>query len=80
MPVPPHQGVALVREPVPRLAEGLVTHLPRTSVDVDRARRQHDEYVAALRGSGWDVRYVPPATDCPDSVFVEDTVVVFGSL
>jgi dimethylargininase len=78
--VPPHQGIALVREPSPRLAEGLVTHIPRTPVDVERARRQHKEYVSALRSSGWDVRYAPPADECPDSVFVEDTVVVCGSL
>lgn len=74
------QGIALVRAPSPRLAEGLITHITRTPVDVELARRQHEAYVAALRSSGWDVRYVPPADDCPDSVFVEDSVVVFGSL
>lgn len=80
MTVVPTQGIALVRAPSPRLAEGLVTHISRTPVDVETARRQHEAYVAALRDSGWDVRYVPPADDCPDSVFVEDSVVVFGSL
>lgn len=71
---------ALVRRPIGRLAEGLVTHIERRPVDLALARRQHDVYVRALAGSDWTVREVPPADDCPDSVFVEDTVVVCGPL
>lgn len=74
------RGTALVRRPSTRLAEGIVTHIARTPVDVALARRQHDAYVAALAGHGWRVVEVPPAEDCPDSVFVEDTVVVCGDL
>ena len=40
---------ALVRRPGPRLADGLVTHLDRTPVDVDLARAQWEAYGAALR-------------------------------
>ncbi|MCD0453525.1 N(G),N(G)-dimethylarginine dimethylaminohydrolase [Actinocorallia sp. API 0066] len=69
---------ALVRAPGPRLAEGLVTHIGRAPVDLDAARAQHDAYVAALDAAGFDVRYVEPADDCPDAVFVEDTAVVCG--
>jgi len=72
-------GLALVRRPSSRLADGLVTHIERTPVDLALARRQHEAYVAALAGTGWTTREVPPADDCPDSVFVEDTVVVCGS-
>jgi dimethylargininase len=71
---------ALVRRPSPRLAEGLLTHLDRKPVDADLALRQWDGYVAALAGEGWEVTEVPPAEDCPDSAFVEDTVVVYGDL
>jgi dimethylargininase len=71
---------ALVRRPSPRLAEGLLTHLERVPVDVDLALRQWDGYVAALRAEGWEVVEVAPAPDCPDSVFVEDTVVMYGDL
>ena len=78
--VPPGQGIALVRTPGSRMAEGLVTHIVRTPVDVELAGRQHAQYVKALRHSGCEIRYAPPADDCPDSVFVEDTVVVCGSL
>jgi dimethylargininase len=67
---------ALVRRPGPRLAEGLVTHIRRTPVDVGLARRQWDAYVQTLRDSGWRTVEVPPADDCPDSVFIEDTLVV----
>jgi len=76
----PGRGIALVRPPGPRLAEGLVTHIERAPVDLDRARGQHAAYVAALAAHGWTVREVPPADDCPDAVFVEDTVVVCGGL
>ena len=71
---------ALVRRPSPRLAEGLLTHLDRKPVDADLALRQWDGYVAALAGEGWEVTEVPAAEDCPDSAFVEDTVVVYGDL
>jgi dimethylargininase len=69
---------ALVRRPSPRLSDGLLTHIERVPVDVDLALRQWDGYVAALRDEGWETIEVPPAPDCPDSVFVEDTVVVYG--
>ena len=69
---------ALVRQPGPHLAQGLITHIDRAPVDVDLARRQWDGYVAALDSVGWQLIEVPAAPDHPDSVFVEDTMVVFG--
>lgn len=74
------RGTALVRPPGPNLAQGIVTHVERTPVDVDLAVRQHAGYVAALAAAGWDVREVPPADEYPDAVFVEDTVVVVEDL
>jgi dimethylargininase len=70
--------IALVRRPGPRLAEGIVTHIERVTVDIDLARRQHAAYVDALDRAGFDVREVAPADDCPDAVFIEDTVVMLG--
>jgi dimethylargininase len=67
---------ALVRRPGPGLADGLVTHIERRPADVDLAMRQWEAYVAALREHGWETTDVEAADDCPDSVFVEDTVVV----
>jgi len=70
---------ALVRRPGPGLAEGLVTHIERRPVDVDLALRQWEQYVATLRDHGWATVEVPAADDCPDAVFVEDTVVMVGA-
>lgn len=72
--------IALVRIPASTLAEGQLTHLKRKPVDLDLADEQWDNYCAALRAEGWDVREVAAATELPDSVFVEDMVVMFGSL
>lgn len=71
---------ALVRYPGPRLAAGIVTHITRRPIDVNRARRQHEAYVAALAAAGWRIRPLSPADDQPDAVFVEDTVVVCDDL
>ena len=70
---------ALVRRPSPRLADGLLTHLDRVRVDVGLAGEQWARYVDALTRNGWAVVDVPAADDCPDSVFVEDTVVMIGT-
>ncbi|MDT0378861.1 N(G),N(G)-dimethylarginine dimethylaminohydrolase [Streptomyces sp. DSM 42041] len=71
------QGKALVRRPSGRVAEGIVTHLERTPVDAERAVRQWEGYVAALRENGWETVEVPPEEEAPDGVFVEDAVVVY---
>lgn len=76
-----HRRLALVRPPSPLLAEGIVTHIERSgSVDVELALRQWEEYVAALRRRGWDVVEAPAADACPDGVFIEDQVVVYGDV
>jgi dimethylargininase len=74
------RGIALVRRPGPRLAEGLVTYVERSTVDLELAQRQHQAYVAALKSHAWEPREVPPADGCPDAVFVEDALVVCGRL
>ena len=70
----------LVRRPSSRPADGLVTHIERTPVDVDLAVRQWKSYVDAWRAEGWQVIDVAPADDCPDVAFVEDTVLVYRDL
>lgn len=69
-----------MRRPSPRLADGLLTHIERSSVDATSAAKQWEGYVGAFVGAGWRVTEVEPAPECPDSVFVEDTVVVYGDL
>ncbi len=73
-------GTVLVRPTSSRLAQGTVTHISRAPVDVALARAQHAAYADALASNGWTVQQAPAADDCPDSVFVEDTVVVCEDL
>ncbi|MBR8745232.1 dimethylargininase [Nocardiopsis sp. MG754419] len=75
-----YHGVALMRRPGPRLAEGLVTHIARSAVDPVLAARQYTIYQETVASAGWRVVEVDPAPEHPDSVFVEDTLVVCEDL
>jgi dimethylargininase len=77
LPSPPF---ALVRRPAASLASGCVSFIERQPVDVERAQRQWQAYVAALNSRGWPTVEVPPDDNLPDSVFIEDAVVMFGEL
>lgn len=68
--------LAITRQPGRRLAEGQVTHIERSPVDVTLARRQHAAFEAALREAGATIESLPPHDELPDSPFVEDTAVV----
>jgi dimethylargininase len=70
--------IALVRAPAANLADGLVTHIRRKKVDLEKANQQWDSYVETLNACGWQTVEVDPRDDLADSVFVEDTVVVLG--
>jgi dimethylargininase len=63
-----------------QLAAGIVTHRQRERVDVTLACRQWDAYVQTLTEHGWSLVEVPPADDCPDGVFIEDTMVVYKNV
>lgn len=67
-----------MRAPAAGLASGIVTHIERSAVDTDLADRQWDDYVKALVDNDWRIVEVPLADGMPDSVFIEDTVVLFG--
>jgi dimethylargininase len=73
-------GVALVRQPSRRMADGITTHIDRLPADAGLAAEQHKAYVDAVAACGWNVREVAAADDLPDSAFVEDTVVMLGDL
>jgi dimethylargininase len=62
------------------MADGIVTHIDRTPVDIDLAFEQHAAYVRALAAAGWAIHEVEPADDLPDSAFIEDAVVVCDGL
>lgn len=67
--------------PVSRsLAACELTHAPRQEIDLVRARRQHDAYVAELSAAGVAVTVLPEAPALPDAMFVEDVAVVLDEL
>jgi dimethylargininase len=72
--------IALVRIPAENLAEGQVTHIERSDVDIALADEQWDNYCAALTAEGWGIVEVGAEPQLADSVFVEDAVVMFGDL
>lgn len=71
---------ALVRPTSRKLAEGQLTHLERVPVDIDLAERQWAAYCDALGTWGFETVRVAGDDDLPDSVFVEDAVVMFEDL
>jgi dimethylargininase len=68
--------IAVTRQVSRSIGDCELTFLPRLRIDVDRARRQHGEYEAALKGRGLAVLSLPEEPDLPDSVFVEDAALV----
>jgi dimethylargininase len=57
-----------------------LTHIGRAEIDIGRARSQHAAYEHMLRQMGCVVHPLPAAHDLPDSVFIEDTAVVFDEV
>ena len=57
-----------------------LTHQTRRTIDLDRARSQHAAYEAALATLGCEIRRLPDEPEMPDSVFVEDTAVLFDEI
>ena len=76
----PNFSRALVRYPATNFADGITnsTHLGRP--DYERALRQYDAYLDALRDCGLDVTVVPADDRFPDGHFVEDPLVIFHDL
>ena len=69
--------IALTRAVPPSIESCELTHLERTSIDYGCAVEQHECYEQALRALGCRIERLPDAPGMPDSVFVEDTAVVF---
>ena len=75
-PVIGERNLALVRLPSSTFADGELTHLERTPVDLALADTQWENYVAVLEAYGFTTVEVEAADTHPDSVFIEDTVVI----
>jgi dimethylargininase len=72
--------VAFTRSVPPSIDRCELTHLAREPIDHGRAAREHAIYEDTLRRLGCRVERLPPLPDCPDSVFVEDTAIVFDAV
>ena len=72
--------LAITRDISPAIEQCELTHLERTSIDLSRARAQHEAYERVLRELGCDVQRLPSSDTMPDSVFIEDTAVVLDEL
>ncbi|MDQ3039101.1 MAG: arginine deiminase family protein [Pseudomonadota bacterium] len=71
---------AITRKVSPALAGCELSFVPRSSIDIALARRQHAAYCRALESLGCDVIELPPLPGYPDSVFVEDVALVFDEV
>jgi dimethylargininase len=69
--------IAITRRVSPAIVRCELTHLRRAPIDVDVASSQHRAYETALASCGVEVRSLPADAELPDSVFVEDTAIVF---
>jgi dimethylargininase len=72
--------LALTRAVPDALTACELTHIERAPIDVARARAQHADYERLLAALGCEIVEVPPAHQLPDSVFIEDTAIVFEEL
>jgi dimethylargininase len=73
-------SIALTREISPAITRCELTHLSRRPIDLARARAQHAGYERALGAMGCTVEHLEAGDDMPDSVFIEDTAVVFDEV
>src|SRR5678816_240652 len=72
--------LAFTRAVSPLIEKCELTHLARAPIDYVRAVAEHDQYGALLTRLGCRVERLPDAPELPDSVFVEDTTIVFDDV
>ena len=70
----------IVRKISRSLASCELLHVQRQTFDIEKARRQHAAYVAALEAAGVAVSVLPEEPELPDSTFVEDPVIVLDEI
>jgi dimethylargininase len=71
---------ALCRAVSPAIADCELSFIGREPINVALAHLQHGEYVECLKKLGVTVIELPAEPSLPDSVFVEDTVLLFDEL
>lgn len=71
---------ALCRSVSPAIADCELSFIGREPIDASKAQLQHEEYVSVMRSLGVEVIELPAEPTMADSVFVEDTVLLFDEL
>lgn len=71
---------AMCRAVSPAMLDCELSFIGREPIDLALANTQHNDYVKALRTLGVKVVELPAEATLPDSVFVEDTVLLFDEL
>jgi dimethylargininase len=71
---------ALIRPVSDGMTRCELTHLARSPIDLEVARRQHRRYADVLASLGCRLVELAAEPDLPDSVFVEDTAVVLDEI
>ncbi len=71
---------AITRPISPKMGECEITHFDRQPINIEKARSQHMAYEKALQELGCKIVHAAAAPDYPDSVFVEDCVIVFDEI
>ena len=72
--------IALTRPVSDSLGQCELTHLARTPIDVQRARRQHHAYEQALADLGCRIERLPAQHDLPDAVFEADALALLDDV
>lgn len=73
-------AIAITREVSESLQDCQLTYLPRSSINLSRAREEHHQYENCLVRLGCEIHRLPEEPDLPDAVFIEDTALVIGEL
>jgi dimethylargininase len=72
--------IAITRGVSPSVERAELTHMERTEIDFDVARRQHRAYCELLAELGCEVIEIPGDAAYPDCVFIEDTAIVLDDV
>lgn len=74
-------GRALLRSPSPALSSACeLTFIKRTLISNEAIAQEHHAYAAALARIGLAVTILPALNELPDSVFVEDNLIVLPEM
>jgi len=73
----PRGNVAVVREVADTYDKCIRTYTPRSKINVEQAKRQHEAYCRALENRRVKLIRIPADNSLPDCVFVEDPAIVY---